>query len=255
MLTDTSAVVLRSVPFSETSLIVTMLTEKHGKAALMARGARRNKSKFTGLMEPGSCVDVSYYYKPSREVQNIKEAAQIMPTWNIYQDIKKMAVSMATLELSSQLCHSYEPMPEVFQFLKSVLGWLHSTTADSSNILPYIQFRLAQMNGFAISADESLLQDLAEEPRDGKPCYLNIEIGLISNKPENGLHIRLTDIQAKYFRYILKNKKQALLKASFPPTEIKELIRHMDTYFQFHVEDMKPRKSDAIFDQIFMNTP
>ncbi|MBF0281837.1 MAG: DNA repair protein RecO [Zetaproteobacteria bacterium] len=43
---------LRRIPFSETSLILHLLTENHGRIALMAKGARRAKSPFrASLME------------------------------------------------------------------------------------------------------------------------------------------------------------------------------------------------------------
>jgi len=45
------ALLLRSIPYSDSSLILHLLTNNHGRIALMARGARRAKSPFrAGLM-------------------------------------------------------------------------------------------------------------------------------------------------------------------------------------------------------------
>ncbi len=45
------ALLLRAIPFSDSSLILHLLTDGHGRISLMARGARRNKSPFrAGLM-------------------------------------------------------------------------------------------------------------------------------------------------------------------------------------------------------------
>ncbi|NBB77645.1 MAG: DNA repair protein RecO, partial [Bacteroidetes bacterium] len=41
MITKTEAVVLRSVDYSESSLIVTLFTRKHGITAVIAKGAKR----------------------------------------------------------------------------------------------------------------------------------------------------------------------------------------------------------------------
>ena len=46
------ALLLRRIPFSETSLICHFLTAQHGRIALMARGARRPKSPFRATLEP-----------------------------------------------------------------------------------------------------------------------------------------------------------------------------------------------------------
>ncbi|HKI61379.1 MAG TPA: recombination protein O N-terminal domain-containing protein, partial [Mariprofundaceae bacterium] len=41
-----AALLLRRIPYSETSLVCHFLTENHGRIVLMARGARRAKSAF-----------------------------------------------------------------------------------------------------------------------------------------------------------------------------------------------------------------
>lgn len=46
------ALLLRRIPFSDTSLVCHFLTRQHGRVALMARGARRAKSPFRGALEP-----------------------------------------------------------------------------------------------------------------------------------------------------------------------------------------------------------
>ena len=46
------ALLLRRIPFSDTSLVCHFLTQQHGRVALMARGARRAKSPFRGALEP-----------------------------------------------------------------------------------------------------------------------------------------------------------------------------------------------------------
>lgn len=243
MLIDTSAIVLKTLAFKESSLIVTILSEKHGKIALMARGARRNKNKFGGLLQPGALLDATYYYKTTREVQNLADVAQKTPTWRIHQEMEKMAIGLMTLELCEQLCHEHEPMPEIFEFLSGLLPWLHQTDAGPKNLFPYIQFRLAALTGIGIG------QDSADEP-GSRPVYLNVETGRLSTTPDNGLYFTLTKCQLHYLRCIMYNKKSLLLTETFPAAEIKNLIHHMDVYFQYHIDGLKSRKADSIFDQI-----
>lgn len=46
------ALLLRRIPYGDTSLICHFLTRQHGRIAVMARGARRPKSAFRGSLEP-----------------------------------------------------------------------------------------------------------------------------------------------------------------------------------------------------------
>ncbi len=248
MVVDTPVIILKSVSYSESSLIVTLLSQKHGKIAVMARGARRNKNKFGGLLEPGSILEASYYYKPTREVQNLSDVSIGTPTWNIHKDIGKMAVGLGTIELCEQLCHAHEPMPEVFTFLCQFLAWLHGTNENPKNLFPYIQFRLAQLVGIGMGWDEDFPG--SDEPPVPEKCYLNVENGSVSCTPAGQMHFLLTKSQVHYLRCIRNNRKNLLLTEPYPATDIKNLIHHFDVYFQYHLEGVRPRRSDAIFEQI-----
>ena len=52
--------VLHSRPWRETSLIVETLTREHGRVGLVARGARRARSRFRGLLLPFGLVLLSW---------------------------------------------------------------------------------------------------------------------------------------------------------------------------------------------------
>lgn len=54
------ALLLRRIPYSESSLICHFLTEKHGRIAVMARGARRPKSPFRASLEPLYAMQISW---------------------------------------------------------------------------------------------------------------------------------------------------------------------------------------------------
>ena len=48
--------VLRTTPYSESSLIVDMFTRNYGRINLLAKGARRKNSRFRGLIRPFQCL-------------------------------------------------------------------------------------------------------------------------------------------------------------------------------------------------------
>jgi len=58
------ALLLRRMPFSDTSLICHFLTAEHGRIALMAKGARRPKSVFRASLEP--LYDLQIRWRPGR---------------------------------------------------------------------------------------------------------------------------------------------------------------------------------------------
>jgi len=58
------ALLLRRIPYSDTSLICHFLTREHGRISLMARGARRAKSPFRAALAPLYRLQISW--RPGR---------------------------------------------------------------------------------------------------------------------------------------------------------------------------------------------
>lgn len=58
------ALLVRRIPYGDTSLICHLFTEHHGRIALMARGARRPKSPFRASLEP--LYELQIGWRPGR---------------------------------------------------------------------------------------------------------------------------------------------------------------------------------------------
>lgn len=242
MIIHTSAIVFRSVDYRETSKIVTFFTEEHGKIALIARGAKKPKSKLSGLIEVGNMLDVVYYHKSSRSVQILTEASLLDKTLNLRTDFEKMATATSAVELISQLLHEGEVNRPLFNFTHNFLLWLDRTDLTPQNIFPYLQVRLADLMGLGLQLDV--------DPNDKTRNYLNLETGQISSEGSSTHSFKLTPDQFSYLSLSLQTRSSKLFDIHFQAGELKELIRHLDRYLQYHIEGLKVRKSDAIFEQM-----
>lgn len=250
MLTHTSAIVFRTVDYRESSKIVTLFTEEHGKIAVMVHGVKKPKSKFGGVIEIGNLLDVVYYYKPSRSVQTLSEASYLQKTLNIRTDFQKMAVLTSAIELINQLLHEEEVNLPIFNASKNFIVWLDETEEPPGNIFPYLQIRLADLAGHGLQ----LHRNGSEEENAGNGYFLNIETGLISSESEDSYSYKLTHNQFKYVRLALQARSSKLLDIDFGTGELKQLVDHLDRYFKFHIEGYKDRKSDAIFEQMLQDS-
>ncbi len=245
MLAESPAIVLKSVDFKESSKIITLFSREHGKVAVLVRGFKRKKSRYPGIMSYGSVIDVVYYYKESRSVQTIKDAEMRIGTVKTQSDFKKLAIAMALLEVISQVIQEGEPNDELFGFTERFLKWLNDTEESPRNLFPYLQLRLAELLGVGIQTDESIgITD------PDYSIFMNIQSGNLSNIPDDGLSFKLTPIQQQYFRYALTGKTAAIPKMEIDAQELKQLIYHLDVYLKHHIDGVRDRKSDAIFEQI-----
>lgn len=246
MITHTEAIIFKSVDYQESSKIVTMFTREHGKIALIVHGVKKPKSKFSGLIEIGNILDVVYYYKASRSVQILSEASYALKNKNLRSDFEKMATMTSALELISQLLHENEVNKPLFDFTKNMLSWLDGADVHPPKIFPYLQIRLAALTGIGLQLDSA-------NP-DGQTNYLNLESGLITTESISSHSYKLTQNQFQYVKTALQARSSTLFEMPFETGELKALIENLDRYLKYHVEGLKDRKSDAIFEQILQET-
>lgn len=241
MITQSQAIILRTVDYQESSKIITVLSKEHGKIAMIARGVKKPKSKLSGLIDLGNILDVVYYYKGNRGVQSLTEASIFYSTPIFRIEFERAAILYAVLELTSQLVHENEVNEPIFDFLIKFIPWLGDEILAEPSIFTYVQLRCADLCGFALNDKESDLD---------RDVYLNITDGTISNSIESELCYKLTVLQAKFIQQSITSKKKAVLNLGLKGLELKQLIRHLDVYFKYHIEGYKDRRSDSIFEQM-----
>ena len=245
MITHTTAIILKSVDYQESSKIITVLSKAHGKIALIARGSKKPKNKLSGLIEIGNILDVVYYYKPTRNVQNLTEASIQFSSLNFRRDFQKASILFATLELVNQLVHEYEENENMFNFLSDFIIWLASYNGISLTVFCYVQLRCAELMGFNLTIDKC---DSLDE------SYFDITHGWITCKLESELSYKLSLNQTHFLTQALTSKSKKLFQIWLSAKEVKQLIHHFDAYFKYHIEGYQDRRSDSIFEQILKDS-
>src|SRR5205085_11373166 len=96
----TKCIVLRTVKYGETSLIITILTEVFGVQSYLVNGVRASTKKGSGkanLFQPSAILDLIVYYNELKNLQRIREFKWHHLYQHIFFDIKKNAVDLFML--------------------------------------------------------------------------------------------------------------------------------------------------------------
>jgi len=126
MLKRTEAVVLKTFPFSEADLIVTLLTRDHGLVKTFAKSSRKTKSRFGSSLEPLTCSMVSFWGKEDASLPRLTQSDIIRPFQSIRERIDCFVRAMEIVELTLTLLPEREPHRDIFDFLVSVLAMIES---------------------------------------------------------------------------------------------------------------------------------
>jgi len=132
----TRGIILKTFPFRESSLIGSIFTEKFGKIKVLAKGARRPKSKFCGTLEPFMHNEFIFYKKEFKEVYTLSDAVVI-------DDFVVNRMSLMKLNASETICEFFEktlPLEEVDRVVyEQILSFLKEIKiCDENQIKPII---------------------------------------------------------------------------------------------------------------------
>ncbi|MCA9218485.1 MAG: DNA repair protein RecO [Planctomycetales bacterium] len=142
----TTAIVLRLIPFSESSYVVTLYSEDFGKITGMAKGARRAKSAFASALDLLSVCRIVFIRKSSDAMDLLTEAALEQPFRAARRDLSRLYGGYYVLELIDALTDQRDPNPSLFRTLQETVKALDSN-ANVNSVLVRFELNALKLLG------------------------------------------------------------------------------------------------------------
>ena len=118
MLQSTRGIVIHTLKYSETSIIVKIYTELYGIQSYLVRGIRKSKSKVRpGLFQPMTLLDLVVNHREQASLQSAREIRVAIPYRTIPFDIRKSSVILFINELLYKIIREEEPNADLFAYL------------------------------------------------------------------------------------------------------------------------------------------
>ncbi len=150
---QTEGIVLRGVDFSESSRIVTFVTPVHGRIACMVKGARRPKSAQGPVLDTMNRVDLTYYWRESRQVQLLKETSLLDGYGAIKSNLERALNAALPMEVAGHVAQENEPSEELYATLRCGLDSLSVWPGDAAAHTAWQVVQLLSVGGFAPDPD------------------------------------------------------------------------------------------------------
>jgi DNA repair protein RecO (recombination protein O) len=119
------AIVLRTWPFQEADLLVSLFTREQGKVKGVARHAMRSRRRFGGAMEPMTHVRATYAEKPRQELVRLDAFEVLSSPMSRPVDYTRVAALELVAEILDQAMPDGAPEDAVFRLAVAVLDDLH----------------------------------------------------------------------------------------------------------------------------------
>jgi len=136
MVQNTRGILLRTIKYGESSLIVTVFTEQFGVQAYLLQGIRSTKKHHScaAILQTGALLDLVVFQQPLKNLQRIREFQLAYMYTGLQESMIKNAVSTFTNELLLRMLPENATFPALFDFTFHFLKALDNTpTAQTSN--------------------------------------------------------------------------------------------------------------------------
>jgi len=148
MIAATDAILLRTFPFSETSLVGAWLTRDYGRIHTMAKGAQRPRSPFLGQLDLFYTCEILFYEKPSQHLHILKECAAEKTRPRFREDWRACAAASYLTDLLYRISPSQAHHPGLFAVLDRALDMMDAR-GWSPPVLGWVELHLLRVLGIA----------------------------------------------------------------------------------------------------------
>ncbi len=121
---STPAILLRRTRLSDTSWIVTWLSETEGRLKTVAKGARRPRSPFAGKLDLFFLAEISYAPSRKSDLHTLREVVLSQPFDGLRADYLRTALGAYFVELIELVTETEHPVPELFDLFLRALRYL-----------------------------------------------------------------------------------------------------------------------------------
>jgi DNA repair protein RecO (recombination protein O) len=156
-LKESEAIVLRTYPFRESDLLVTLFTREEGKVRGVARAAKKSRRRFGGALEPLTHVKVTYEDRERQELARL-DACEVIESPLSSEVSYPRAVALGHIaELLDELSPDREPNDAVFRLAISVLSRLKGQGGQYLWLpITYFDLWMARLMGYLPDLSECI---------------------------------------------------------------------------------------------------
>lgn len=230
MISKTKGIVLRTVKYGETSLIVTMFTELFGLQSYLVNGVRQASKKAgpkATFFQPAAILELVAYHNEFTKLQRLREFKWEFLYQHVLSDVRKNAVALFMVELLGKCLKQPESNPELFYFVEDALHHLDEASDSVTGNFPlFFALHLAVFFGFRISDEYT-----------SEKHYLDLQEGLFTEDPPQH-QFYLVDREAAAVSDILKIMQPQELDQIFLNQDMRRRITHaLEQYYAFHIPE------------------
>ncbi len=238
MQVTTRAIVLTSLKYGDTSLIVKAITLSDGIKSYLLKGvlaSKKGKLK-SAYFQPLTQLELVANHRSKGTLESIKEAKVSYHYQTLHTQVAKNALTMFLAEMLGNSIHEEEANTPLFNYVETALQWL-DINDEVANFHLYFLMVLSKYLGFY------------PDTNNQEASYFDLLEGDFVHKPT--LNPIISGRCLTLFKQILGTNFDALDRVKMTKAERQEVLKSIVLYFELHLQGFRKPKSLAILNEVF----
>jgi DNA repair protein RecO (recombination protein O) len=240
----TKGIVLRTVKYGETSLVVSMYTELFGMQSYMCKGVRKASGKGnskSNYFQPGSILQLVVYHNTQKDLQFIKEFDWAYLYEEVFFDVAKNSVALYMVEILQHSLKQPEANPDLFNLIEDSLKHLDKCSDTSTANMPlHFTLQLAAALGFQMQG-----------AYETQTPYIDLQEGNFCKHPPAHFHFLEGELAEITSNIINIHFYEDLANIKLNRETRRQLLNAFQTYFALHVHAFGQLKTVPVLQEIF----
>jgi DNA repair protein RecO (recombination protein O) len=239
MLHKTRGIVFKTTNYSESSVIVQVLTEKFGLQSYIINGVKKPRAKISrNMLQPLHLLDMVVYHKAGGNLQRVSELKNDPILQSIPYDTTKTAIVMFLNEVLYKAVKHQATDENLFGFIFHGVEWLEHQQTGIANFHLLFLLKLTRYIGF-----------YPEINRDTYANFFDLKEGVFKRyKPDHNLY--LSAPHTHHFNQLLQHSFEDLHQLKLSTDERRYLIEKLLMYYALHIENFGNVHSHEILEEV-----
>lgn len=236
MLAKSLAIVIGSVKYGDSSVILKTFSRNFGLISFIAGGVRGKKGGMkSAIMLPLNQGELVFYEKGKGNLRRLKEFSSPRVYTEMYFHPIKNCLAMFLAEVLSHVLKEEEPEPLLFDFLSESLFQLDNQQSDLANFHLSFLYNLSRFLGF--------------QAETGTGPYFDLQNGVyLQQEPLHHYYLRGKALEN--WSELSKTANEGKLIKGINSQERADLLKSLLSYFRLHINDFGELKSLEVLQTI-----
>lgn len=240
MLSKSEAIVLHSIKYGESKIIVDIFTRQQGRMAFVVNLPRTPRSKIKKqYFQPLTLLNIEYDVRPQAQLQKLSDVSLLTPLTSIQCEPSKLSIALFMAEFLYHALKGEQQNESLFDYLLSSILWLDGRKEQYANFHLVCLMRMTRFLGFFPNL---------EDYKEGDYFDLRASV-FCSNPPLH--HDLLLPLEAAQMLNIMRMDYATMHLFHMSHEERNRCLDFILTYYRLHLPDFPELRSWNVLRELY----